>query len=55
MVDVYEEEDQAIIKISDTGIGIPKEDIPIYLIVSSGLIKPDPGIPEERDWPVHYA
>ena len=50
MVDVYEEEDQAIIKISDTGIGIPKEDIPIYLIVSSGLIKPDPGIPEERDW-----
>ena len=28
IVDVYQEEDQAIIKISDTGIGIPKEDIP---------------------------
>ncbi|HZJ58561.1 MAG TPA: HAMP domain-containing sensor histidine kinase [Clostridia bacterium] len=27
-VDLYREEDQAIIKISDTGIGIPPEDIP---------------------------
>ena len=35
MVDVYAGDNEAIVKVSDTGIGIPAEDIPIYSTASS--------------------
>ena len=50
MVDVYVGDNEAIVKVSDTGIGIPAEDIPHIFDRFFRVDKARSRRLEERDW-----